>query len=73
MKIAKPIFTIGLPHREDQEFLEELNDSLGEKFEDYHVLVYSHPGEDLKLDCFYEKDFNEVKYNELKAFIKGKQ
>ncbi len=68
--MTKPIFIVGLPNEMTQEILQETKSKLDEKFKDYHVLVHSHFGKDVKFDCFYEKDFNEVKYEELKKIVK---
>ena len=68
--MTKPIFTVGLPNQATQEILKDVQSNLDGQFNDYHVLVYSHFGEDVKFDCFYEKDFNQVKYEELKAIVK---
>ena len=77
--IPKPIFLIGLPrpdmgvsrqsHQAWKEFLEQTQSALIKKFDDYHVLVYEHPGNEPKFQVFYEKDFNKVKYEELKQIV----
>ena len=74
--MAKPIFVVGIPNKFyqlDSEIIEKIQTNLDKRFNDYHVLVYSqYITDDLKFDCFYEKDFNEVKYKELKKIVKEK-
>lgn len=70
--MAIPIFTVGLPNQATEQVLNDVQSDLSGQFDDYHVLVYSHFGEDVKFDCFYEKNFNEVKYKELKAIVRSK-
>ena len=72
--MAKPIFTVGLPSEsfrtlEDWNLLEL---ELKNKFKDYDTLLYTHNGDEVKFDCFFEKDFNKVKYEQLKKIIKDK-
>lgn len=66
----KPIFIVGIPNVATQEEIVRLQKDLDKQFNDYYVLVYTHHQEELKFDCFYEKDFNEVKYEELKRIVK---
>ncbi len=40
--------------------------------QDYYVLAVPSNGEETKVEVFYEKDFNEVKYNQLKKIIADK-
>lgn len=68
--MTKPIFTVGLPNQTPKQILKDVQSNLSSQFNDYHILVYSHFGEDVKFDCFYEKDFNDVKYEELKKIVK---
>ena len=68
--MTKPIFAVGLPIKETQEIIGDVQCDLDDKFNDYQILVYPHSGDDVKFDCFYEKDFNEVKYEELKTIVK---
>lgn len=74
--MPKPIFTIGLPSQTTREAYEETSKEIGRRkdlLEDYHVLVYINPkSEDFHFNTFYEKDFDEVKLEELKQFIQDK-
>ena len=37
--------------------------------DEYHVLCVKGRGDDFTMQVFYEKDFDQVKYEELKAII----
>jgi len=67
--MAKPILTIGIPNIEHHKLRQEIEDNIQRRFNDYHVLVYSTTKDDIKFECFFEKDFNEVKYEELRQLI----
>ena len=67
---AKPIFIIGLPNELPEEGYTEFEKHISEKLNDYHVLIFTHSGDEIKFECFYEKDFNKVKYEELKEIIR---
>lgn len=73
--MPKPIFTIGLPSQTTREAYEETLKQIENRkdlTEDYHVLVYMNPNsEDFQFNAFYEKDFDEVKFEELKQFIQN--
>lgn len=69
--MAKPIITIGIPDTNpDFQDYEEIQQNLAEKLNEYHVLIHTTFKEEVQFNCFYEKDFNEVKYDELKEIIK---
>ena len=70
--MAKPIFTIGVPNKSNKEQIDNLYSILENKLQDYHVLIYYNYKEEVKFDCFYEKDFNKVKYEELKNIVKDR-
>ena len=71
--MAKPIFTIGFPSQTTKEAYEETLKEIDKRkdlLEDYHVICYINPSpEDFHFNAFYEKDFDEVKLEELKQFI----
>lgn len=71
--MPKPIFIIGLPSQTTREAYEETSKEIDRRkdfLEDYHVLVYiNSSSEDFHFNTFYEKDFDEVKLEELKQFI----
>lgn len=72
---AKPIFIVGLPKVEgedNQDLLERMrytHDAAALTMTDYHVIIHPIEGNEMKFQVFYEKDFNEVKYEELKSII----
>ena len=68
MKV-KPIFIVRVPESFDEETLKGLADSLVDRFKDYHILVIVTDVKDVQFEVFYEKDFNEVKYEELKEIV----
>jgi hypothetical protein len=69
--MAKPIFIVCIPI-DDGIDTEEVLNSISEQFQDYHVLVASSEYHtEITFKCFYEKDFDEVKYDELKGIVKG--
>ena len=70
-KPVKPIFIVGINDPLTPEHFQQTQDMMAEKFSDYHVLIYQDESlPELRFEVFYEKDFNEVKYDELKALVK---
>jgi hypothetical protein len=69
MNKPKPIFTIGIPIRIPIDDVAPLMESITDKFSDYHVLFYTSEEREFEFKCFYEKDFNEVKFEELKKMV----
>ena len=67
--MAKPILLVGVPSAQ-AENIADIQESIEEGMKDYYLLIYDYTGRDIKFQCFYEKDFNEVKYEELKFIIK---
>jgi len=49
--------------------LNEVQTNLEGKMPDYYILIYPHAKDDIEFKCFYEKDFNEVKYEEMKHLV----
>ena len=76
MTKPKPIFLVGL-QRQDDDFVSKVEQKLLNVHRsiekavngEYHILVYETPLPDPTFQVFYEKDFNEVKYEELKSII----
>jgi len=67
--MAKPIIVIKAPNI-NMEQLAGVNKSIGQNVrKDYYVFVINSNASDWAFECFYEKDFNEVKYEELKQQI----
>jgi hypothetical protein len=72
--MAKPIFLVGINHKqyhECPESIDLMSDILSKQLFDYHVVIYSHIKEDIEFQAFHEKDFNEVKYEELKEIVRN--
>lgn len=69
--MAKPIFIIELPELDDYyPKIDGIREVISSKLEDYYVLVFVNPLlEEVKFQVFYEKDFNEIKFEELKQII----
>lgn len=68
---AKPIFIVRLPidiFEKDRPVF--IQDNLRKKLHDYHVIVLMCNVDEPKFEAFYEKDFNEVKFEELKQIVK---
>ncbi len=68
--MAKPIFLVGLPHR-DEGYVNDIVEGLNLKLTDYHTIVYMHHKDDTEFRVFYEKDFDEVKFEELKEIVRS--
>jgi hypothetical protein len=68
--MAKPIFLVGVPKIAPIQIIQELQKSLESKYEDYYILVYRTSSSELEFRCFFEKDFDEVKYEELKQIVR---
>lgn len=68
--MTKPIFLVGLPKMASIEKIENSQKSLERKLEDYYVLVYMTSENEIQFKCFYEKDFDDVKFEELKKIVK---
>jgi hypothetical protein len=67
--MVKPIFIVGVSFINDEHFnltQKSLQETLGE---DYYCIVYLHNHDTPHFQVFYEKDFNEVKYEELKQLV----
>ena len=67
--MTKPIFLVGLPALATTEELYFHQSKLNEKLKQYYVLVHQTNGEELTFKCFYEKDFDQVKFEELKQIV----
>lgn len=70
---AKPIFVVGVPLGTSIATSSNIVEQIKEKLEDYYIIVYPTNTSEFNFQCFYEKDFNDVKYEELKAIIQQNQ
>lgn len=69
--MTKPIFLVGLPQMASREQVEEVQKNLERKLKQYYPLVYLTNGSDIDFKCFFEKDFDEVKFEELKEIVRN--
>ena len=69
--MAKPIFTIGLPTEllTPNFTLHRAQETFSVLFTDYNVLVYPLHAQEFKFNAFYEKDFQDVKFKDLKKTV----
>lgn len=66
----KPIFFVGLPNTTNLADLSRICNDLEKSMTDYHVMVFKqHHSCEIEFNVFYEKDFNHVRYEELKAIV----
>ena len=72
-KSPKPILVISLPYSASIADHQEARNNLYKKEikDDYHILVIVSSKEETIIEVFYEKDFNEVKFEELKEIVKN--
>ena len=68
----KPIFIVNIPSYFTSEDMKDIDHKLREKLTDYHVLVVRKDVENIGVECFYEKDFTHIKFEELKEIVKNK-
>jgi len=66
--MIKPILTIGLPELDNEN--PEIADAFTPLKNDYYIILYPINRDEPEFKVFYEKDFNDVKYEELKQYIK---
>lgn len=69
--MVKPIFLVGVPFMGDNENFERLSSKFASKLIDYYVIFYQHNKNEYEFRVFYEKDFDEVKFEELKEIVKS--
>ena len=71
--MAKPIFLVKVPSEItsvcDAEYVDNIQKVLEKKFTDYHVLVVGANVEEFEFKCFFEKDFGEIEFEELKSIV----
>ena len=70
--MAKPIFLVELPISTNEEEVIGIQSMLESKMTDYYCIVYiSRSSYDIDFKVFYEKDFDEIKYEELKEMVRS--
>lgn len=71
--MAKPILIVRIPKPErfipNSDF-KEMEDLLQQKVPDYNIILIISLVEDIVFEVFYEKDYTELKFEELKQLIK---
>ena len=72
--MAKPILVITISRSESEQSASAIQKIVKKTVDnEYHVIIVSVDIEQApKFEVFYEKDFNEVKYEELKSIIINK-
>jgi len=70
--MAKPIFIVEVPMMLHPEEFLNTQKLLERQITDYHVLMVKTNVDDYKFKVFYEKDFTEINFDELKKLIKDK-
>ena len=68
MKV-KPIFIVRVPDSFNEELVCSMGKILNKNIKDYHPLIITQDIETVEFEVFYEKDFNEVKYEEFKEIV----
>jgi pyruvate formate-lyase activating enzyme-like uncharacterized protein len=70
--MAKPIFLVGVPVDFQPQTLQNIQQMLEDKIQDYHTLVYTKKdGDEIDFKALYEKDFDEIKFEQLKELVKS--
>lgn len=67
--MPKPIFLVGIPHPASHEDINNIRENLSLYLDGYYVIVYGNNTPDVSFKCFYEKDFDEIKFEELKQIV----
>jgi hypothetical protein len=67
--MAKPIFLVGLPKYAPEEVFSAFQKSLENKMPEYYVIFYYTNSTEVEFKCFFEKDFDDVKFEELKKIV----
>ena len=68
--MAKPIFLVALPY-EVADKIQDIQKNLEQQLTDYYPLIYIHNKDEIEFRAVYEKDFDEVKFEELKDIVRG--
>jgi hypothetical protein len=72
--MIKPIFIITIAGLITKDEMDSYRNCISDYMEGYYVII-SHNSilTENKFECFYEKDFNEVKFEELKNLVNNKE
>jgi len=69
MKV-KPILIINIPNSYTMQIVQQISVDATKDMSEYHVLTIQQDVPLITFEVFYEKDFNKVKYEELKEIVK---
>lgn len=69
--MSKPIVVIKMPQYASNNDINSLAEQfrLGTIQQDYHIIMFGTKLNDIDVQVYYEKDFNKVKFEELKDII----
>lgn len=67
--MPKPIFIVGMPKTTPISEFMYIQKMLSESLPDYYSLVYFTNANEVDFKCFYEKDFDDIKFEDLKQFV----
>ena len=67
--MAKPIFIVETPITQTNEEVANMQRVLENKLNDYHVLIIQMDVDNFNFKVFYDKDFTEINYDELRELI----
>jgi hypothetical protein len=70
--MAKPILIVEAPMMQTHEEFANVQKVLEKKLNDYHVLMVQMDVNNFNFKVFYDKDFTEINYNELRKLINEK-
>lgn len=68
--MAKPIFLVALPYEAAKD-IQDIQNKLELQLTDYYPLIYMHNKDEIEFRAVYEKDFDKVKFEELKEIVRG--
>ena len=68
--MAKPILIVEVPINYTDEELSVLSRQLVDELHDYHILTITTDRDDFDFKVFYEKDFTDINFDELKKLVK---
>ncbi len=68
--MAKPIFLVAIPYEAAQN-VQYIQNKLEQQLTDYYPIIYLHNKDEIEFRAVYEKDFDEVKFEELKQIVSG--
>lgn len=70
-KMVRPLLIIKAPNNFTAQRMHEMRESIGDTIcDEYLVLIVNTDKSEWEFQCFYEKDMNKVKFEELKNIVK---